>query len=60
MTSRRHVRWRQGSFVSPASRRRTSTVTSTTGHSPISDAAYLFALAAASVCYLDLLMAHRE
>ena len=48
------------SFVSPAPSRSTSTVTSTTGHSPISDAADLFALAAAAVCVLDLLMAHRE
>ena len=38
----------------------TSTVTSTTGHSPISDAADLFALAAAAVCDRDLLMAHRD
>ena len=60
MTSRRHVSRRQSSFVSPASTRSPSTVTSTTGHSPISDAADLFALAAAAVCYLDLLMAHRD
>ena len=57
MTSRRHVSRRQGSSRVFCS---TSTVTSTTGHSPISDAADLFALAAAAVCDRDLLMAHRD